>query len=49
MKQNNNEMLRIIKKDIGEEKKHSPASLLKLEILYIVLVIALREIKPQQT
>lgn len=50
MKQNNNEIQRIIKKDMKSETKHYPDSLLNLRISYVVLVIEFKEnkTKPQQ-
>ena len=45
MKPNNNEMLGIIKEDMGNEKKPYPASLLNLGISSVALVLAAKEIK----
>ena len=45
MKQNNNEMVGIIKEDTRKEKKRYPASLSNLGISYVALVIAVKERK----
>lgn len=45
MKQNNNEMQRIIEEDIKNENKQYPDCFLNLKISYVVWVIAFKEIK----
>ena len=49
MKPNNNEMLGIIKEDMGNEKKPYPASLLNLGMSSVALVLAAKDIKPNHS
>ena len=49
MKPNNNEMLGIIKEDMGNEKKPYPDSLLNLRMSSVALVLAAKEIKPNHS